>query len=88
MELARRGVRANRPTRPAGPVLNSAELDEANSTQDDDLGFALGHAPHGSLDHGSGTRNQAGPAIEAGCQVLAKRKPLLLFRLSGDCCCG
>jgi hypothetical protein len=40
--VAQRGIRALRPTKPAGPVLNLAELGHLSPTQGDGLDFALG----------------------------------------------
>ncbi len=47
--MTRQGVRVLRPTRPAGPIVDLAELIQASPTRDDDLNFALAHFA-GSLD--------------------------------------
>ena len=41
VKMARQGVRVLRPTRPAGPIVDLAELNKASPTRDDDLNFAL-----------------------------------------------
>ena len=51
VNMARQGVRVLRPTRPAGPIVDLAELDKASPTRDDDLNFALARSA-GSLDDG------------------------------------
>ena len=40
-KMTRQGVRVLRPTRPAGPIVDLAELHNASPTRDDDLNFAL-----------------------------------------------
>ena len=67
----RQGVRALRPTRPAGPQLHLAEPPEDGPTRDDHLDFAPWHTP------------QESPCGFWQGKVLAKRKPLLLFRFAG-----
>ena len=49
--MARQGVRVLRPTRPAGPVFYSAELDHTSPTRDDGLNFALARSA-GNSDNG------------------------------------
>ncbi len=69
--MTRQGVRALRPTRPAGPRLHLAEPSSDGTTQDDHLDFAPWHAPQVSrcgFRHG---------------KVLDGRNPLLLFRFVG-----
>ena len=41
-KMTQQGLRALRPTRPAGSVDDLAELDKANPTRDDGLDFVLG----------------------------------------------
>ena len=80
--MARQGVRVLRPTRPAGPVVDLAELNKASPTRDDDLNFALarsdGQPPQQRWPSDSGMTDSI-----ACLKVLAARKPLLLLRLSG-----
>jgi hypothetical protein len=46
--MTRQGVRVLRPTRPAGPIVDLAERDNASPTWDDGLNFALARSA-GSL---------------------------------------
>jgi hypothetical protein len=79
LKMARQGVRVLRPTRPAGPVANSAERGNARPTRDDDLNFALARSA-GRQTTACEFRHDRQTACR---KVLAGRKPLLLLRLSG-----
>ena len=68
---ARQGVRALRPTRPAGLTLHLAEPSSDGPTQDNGLDFAPRHAP------------QVSPCGFWQGKVLAGRNPLLLLRFAG-----
>jgi hypothetical protein len=77
-KTARQGLRAGRPTEPAGPILHLAGPLRNSLTQDNDLDFALVRAPRGRWPADSGGAN---PMV---CRkVLAGRKPTLLLRFVG-----
>jgi hypothetical protein len=54
VEIARQGVRALRPTGPAGPELHLAEPSSDGPTRDDHLDFAPWHAPQEKTPANSG----------------------------------
>jgi hypothetical protein len=68
---ARQGLRAGRPTRPAGPALHSAGPHGGGPTRDDGLDFAPWHAP------------QVKPCESWQGKVLAGRKPTRSPRSDG-----
>jgi hypothetical protein len=77
--MARQGVRVLRPTRPAGPVVNLAELGNTSPTRDDDLNFTLARST-GSPKTACEFRHGRQLACR---KVLDGRKLLLLFRFVG-----
>jgi hypothetical protein len=76
-KMTRQGLRALRPTRPAGSVDDLAELDKANPTRDNGLDFAPWHTSQEKPGN-SGLTNR-----EVRRKVLAARNPLLLLRFVG-----
>jgi hypothetical protein len=75
---ARRGLRAVRPTRPAGPTFLSAGPSEDSATQGGDLDFAPWHAPQVRRPADSGLTN-----ARAQRKVLAGRNPKSEKRCAG-----
>ena len=78
-KMTRQGVRVLRPTRPAGPIVDLAELHNASPTRDDDLNFALARFA-GSPKTACKFRHGRQVACR---KVLDGRKPILLFRFVG-----
>ena len=77
-ELARQGVRALRPTRPAGRLHHLAEPSADGPTRDNGLDFAPWHAPRRADE-----RKLAGIRGFRQGKVLDGRNPLLLVRVVG-----
>ena len=76
-KMTRQGLRALRPTRPAGSIDYLAELNIASPTRDDGLDFAPWHAFQEKPGN-SGLTNRL-----VCRKVLAARNPLLLLRFVG-----
>lgn len=87
-KIARRGFRAEKPTRPAERILHlaamlAAQVAVLDATRDEGLDLSTWHAPSGPALHEPGTGEFWHGGIHFRRKVLAKRKPLLLLRLSG-----
>jgi len=81
-KMTRQGLRALRPTRPAGSVDDLAELDKATRTGPIRHGTTA-WTLYSALSVGE-TPSDSGKANARVCyKVLAGRKPLLLLRFSG-----